>query len=201
VDDDPLARAALQVTLNEASGIALDCVWGSAGEILASFERQRPEAVLVDLMLTAGDLDGIDLALAMRDRDPSCILIILTSSASPDNACRAWTAGIPGYLTKHWLARNMRELASLIRCMIDGVVIYQVDPRSASMGASMGMALSEREIEVLRHKAAGRKHRDIADDLCIGVRTVDSHLANARAKLGAGSIPETLRIAQERGVL
>ena len=187
--------------MNDASGIALDCVWGSVGEILARFERQQPEAVLIDLMLTTGDLDGIELALAMRDRDPSCIAIMLTSSASADNARRAWLAGIPGYLTRHWLTRNMRELSSLIRCMIDGVVMYQIDPRTAPMGASTGIALSERETEVLRHKASGKKHRDIADELCIGVRTVDSYLANARAKLGASSIPETLRVAGERGLL
>jgi DNA-binding NarL/FixJ family response regulator len=196
IDDDPLALTALRSSFGETSGIEIDCLWGSTDEILAGLEERRPQAVLVDLVLSAGDQDGIDLAIAMRARDPGCYPVILTSSTSPDSALRAWKAGIPGYLTKHYLSRNVDRLASLIRNVIDGVIIYEVDPRAVD-----GIALSDRELEVLRHKAAGHDRSEIGERLYVSPRTVDSHVANARAKLGAASLPEALRIAQERGLL
>lgn len=201
VDDDPLARRALAATLNEDGGVVLECIWGSRSEILDGLDRHRPEVVLIDLILDRGELDGIDLAVAMRDRRPESIPIILTSSSSADSALRAWVAGINGYLTKHWLARNVAAFATVIRQVSNGVVIYQVDPRAVTMGAVAGMALTEREVEVVRAKASGRSRREIADLLGIGVRTIDAHLNNARAKLGADSIPDTVRIAKERGLL
>jgi DNA-binding NarL/FixJ family response regulator len=147
-------------------------------------------------VLSACEIDGIDLARAIQDRDQSCCPIILTSSTSPDSALRAWNAGIGGYLTKHSLIRDVSQLARHIRSIIEGVVIYQVDPRRVD-----GIALSDRELEVLRLKAAGLDRGEIADQLYISSRTVDSHIAHVRSKLGAATIPEAVRIAQERGLL
>ena len=90
----------------------------------------------------------------------------------------------------------------LHRYQMDGIDlvtrIASAEPRAA---IAICNPLTKREIEVLQRKVEGQTHRDMASDLFLSVRTIDSHLANARAKLGAESVQEALRIAAERGLV
>ncbi|HEY3139591.1 MAG TPA: response regulator transcription factor [Acidimicrobiales bacterium] len=200
VDDDPFAIDALEAWLDPVEGIQLHAVWGKTSEIVAACETHQPDAVLIDLILPPDGPDGIELALVLREANPDTVAIIVTSSESSEDANRAWRAGIPGYITKQMLVRHLDRLPELVRCVLDGCVIYQIDPRSAVSHMAPSV-LSDRELEVLRRKADGHKHRDIADELSLGIRTIDSHLANARMKLGAATVNEALQVARRQGLL
>ena len=67
--------------------------------------------------------------------------------------------------------------------------------------SAVGMSLSRREIEVLEHVARGETSKEIASALGIGERTVNWHIAQAFARLGAGSRSEAVALAMERGIV
>jgi DNA-binding NarL/FixJ family response regulator len=201
VDDDPLAVDALESSLDPLDEILLRCVWGHPSDALAACTTHAPDAALVNLVLPSDGPDGIELAVALQATNPGCVAVITASSTSQHDANRAWLAGIRGYLKRTRLVRDVEQLPLLLTMVINGGVFYEVDPRVASKPSREAGELSPREVEVLGRKAAGLRHREIADELFVSVRTVDSHLTNVRRKLGASTIREALDIANERGLI
>ncbi len=199
VDRDPFVSQAFCTLVGTWENLAARPSGGDLSEILDACSEFSPHLALVGLGSGSSAIDGIRTCREMRKSVPQVATAICTSSESPDDAARAWMAGINAFLNKKIILSGPLDLYSLLLSVLSGVVVYHIDPRSGM--SIVHEVLSDREKEVLRLKAARLPHRVIANELCISLRTVDSHLANIKVKLGASSIAEAIAITSEHSSL
>jgi DNA-binding NarL/FixJ family response regulator len=196
IDDDPLALDALAALLSDVDDVGLEAIHVDQADAV-SCEAGEPCVILIELFLFRNGEDGIGMAKRFAESQPGVPVALCTASESAVDAAKAWDAGIRAFLTKRELLRRGARLSSVLRAVWDGSVVYDIDPRRAAATNP----LTARELEILQRKVDGQRHRRIADDLCLSVRTIDSHLANARSKLGADSLPHALEVAARLGLI
>ena len=196
VDDHPLFREGIGAVLNSQPDMSLAGVACKGTEAIEAFRALQPDVTLIDLRLP--DLNGIEVLLTIRSEFPEARIIVLTTFERDTEIQRALKAGAQGYLLKSMPAKQMIE------------TIRQVHAGKKSVPAQIAAtlaehfadeALSEREIEVLLHVAAGNRNRDIAEKLYIAEETVKVHLRHIMAKLGASDRTEAVTIAVRRGII
>ena len=196
VDDHPLLREGINGTVNAQSGMTVVAEAADGEEAIASFRTHRPDITLMDLRLPR--TSGIEAITAIRNEFPAARIIVLTTYAGDVQALRAFRSGASGYLLKTMLRT---ELVDTIRRVHAGQ--RRVPPEiAAEMAQHAGEdVLSAREIEVLRHVAAGNSNKAIANNLNLSEHTIKGHIKNILSKLGASDRTHAVMIALKRGFL
>jgi DNA-binding NarL/FixJ family response regulator len=168
---------------------------GSGAEAIAQYELHRPDITLIDLRMP--DMNGIEVISKIREKYPEALFIVLTTYLGDVQALRALKAGAKGYLMK---ATLRRDLLDTIRAVHQGQ--RRVPPEVASELAEHALddELTEREVEVLKHVAAGCSNKVVADRLGISEDTVKGHIRNILSKLNASDRTHAVTIALKRGV-
>jgi DNA-binding NarL/FixJ family response regulator len=196
VDDHPLFREGIGAIINCQADMSLVGVASKGAEAIEVFRALRPDVTLMDLRLP--DLSGLDVMIAIRSEFPDARVIMLTTFEGDVEIQRALKAGARGYLLKSMPPQQMLET---IRQVSGG---KKVVPPSIAMGLAEHLAdetLSEREVEVLRHVAAGNRNRDIAAKLFIAEETVKVHVKHIMDKLRANDRTQSVAIAARRGII
>jgi len=158
----------------------------------------HPRVLILDLNLA----DGSSMAAIpqLRDEFPGTQIVVLTADREPALARQAMRAGALGYVLKD---AAMFELVEAVRDAAAGESF--LDPRLSAILATEVIrgpdALSERETSVLTLIALGHTNAEIAEQLYLSVRTVESHRARIQLKLQASTRAELVRYALERGLL
>jgi two-component system response regulator NreC len=172
-----------------------------ADAIVPLVEKHAPEVLVLDI----SGLDGFARLREVREQFPATSVVILSMHADPGHAAEALKLGATGYVTK---AAPARELVHAIREVAAGRR-YVPSQLAAQIEAAQRKGetldpfdlLTERELEVLRLAAQGKRNDQIARELKIGKRTVESHRANFMRKLSIKSMTDLVRIAHARGLL
>jgi len=196
VDDHPLFREGVGAIINCQSDMSLVGAASSGKEAIEAFRKLQPDVTLMDLRLP--DLSGLDVMIAIRDEFPNARVIVLTTFERDVEVQRALKAGARGYLLKSMPPKQMLEV---IRQVHSG---RKAIPPEIAAGIAEHMAdeaLSEREVEVLRHVAEGNRNRDIAETLFIAEETVKVHIKHIMAKLRANDRTQSVAIAARRGII
>ena len=200
VDDHPLFRRGLVDALRHEPGIAVCAEAATVAAALASVAEHQPDVAIVDLSL--GDESGLDLVAALAKGQPTVRVLVLSGHDERVHADRALKAGALGYIMKDKAAS---ELAAAVRRVAAGM--SYVSPETAdrilrSLGTPQrdvrrsGLdRLSDRERRVLTMMGRGLTTREIATELDLSVKTVESHYAHMKDKLGARNARELMRIA------
>ena len=196
VDDHPLFREGIGALLNCQPDMSLAGVASKGSEAIEAFRALRPDVTLMDLRLP--DLDGIEVLMAIRSEFPEARIIVLTTFERDAEIRRALKAGARGYLLKNVPAEQMIETIRQVHAGLKSVPAEIAARLAEYFGDEV---LSEREIEVLRHVAAGNRNRDIADKLYIAEETVKVHLKHIMTKLRAIDRTEAVAIAVRRGII
>ncbi|MCX7856041.1 MAG: response regulator transcription factor [Anaerolineae bacterium] len=203
-DDHAIVRAGLRALI--ASEPSLELAGEAAGgyEAIDLVEKSRPDILLLDISMP--DLDGIAVTKKLKPQYPDLRILILTVHEDEALLREAIRAGASGYVLKR---AAESELLSAIRIVMRGDMY--VDPamlrslfleeKSASPDWQPVEPLTPREIEVLKLIVQGYTNRQIAEKLCISVRTVEGHRANICGKLGLRSRVELVRYAREHGLI
>lgn len=202
VDDHQLVAQAIERFLNARDGIAVIGVVGSVAE-LARFPS-RPDVVLMDYALPDGT--GAEGTRIAKARWPGVRAVMLTGMAGNETTFETVQAGADGYLTK---GGALEEVVAAVRSVDAGEIllppamIAEIAQRlaDAPRPAPLARALSGRELEVLRHLAAGRSSRAMAAELRVSPETVRTHVQSIRRKLGASSRLEAVAVALRRGLI
>jgi two-component system nitrate/nitrite response regulator NarL len=193
---------------------------GRAPDGCAALELQaakRPHVLLLDL--TMPRMDGFEVAARIKGEDAPAgrapRVLVLSQHHDRQTVCRALGVGADGYLVK---ASSLSHLPTAIRivaagghflCARAGRYFFGVDhPAGAreTIGPHHPMAgsrldvLSAREIEVLSLVAAGRSNKEIAGELGVSARTVESHRERIRDKLGVSNVADLVRLAVREGL-
>ncbi|MEO3872754.1 response regulator transcription factor [Nonomuraea sp. B12E4] len=194
-EDMHMIRAALTALLRLESDIEVVAEVIRGDEIVPRAVETRPDVAVVDIDLPI--LDGITAAAALRERLPSCRVLVLTAMGQPGHVRRALAAGIEAFLVKD--APGDR-LADAIRRTAAGLRVLDAELVSAAMEYGES-PLTARESTVLREAARGASAEEIAGRLHLSSGTVRNYLTGAITKTGARNKIDAIRIAEDAGWL
>ena len=209
-DDHGVLRAGLRALLNAEPEFEVVGEAETGEEALHMAESLRPDVVLLDVSMPG--LSGIEVTREMKARFPDMRVLILTVHEDETLLREALRAGAAGYIVKRAVEEELIAAIlavwrgdlyvhpAMTRALLQDVAERQRE-EAASRGENQLAQLTPREREVLRLIALGYTNRQIADKLCISVRTVETHRSNLTDKLGTRSRAQLVRIAREHGLL
>jgi two-component system, NarL family, response regulator DesR len=194
-EDQAMIRGALAALLATEEDIDVVAQVERGDRVVEAALKSQPDVALLDIEMPGQD--GITAAAELRERLPSCRVLILTVFGRPGYLRKAVDAGISGFLLKD---APPDELASAIRRTARGDKV--IDSKLAVAALSEGSSpLTPRERDVLAMSTHGASVEDIARSLHLTNGTVRNHLSIAIQKLNARNRVEAARIAEEKGWL
>jgi two-component system, NarL family, response regulator DesR len=194
-EDQAMVRGAIAALLALEEDIEIVAEASRGDEVVALALESGPDVALLDVEMPGGD--GLDAAAALREKLPSCRVIILTTFGRAGYLKRAMENGAAGFLLKD---APSSELAKAIHKVMRGERV--VDPDLATLALSAGdNPLTDREREVLAASEGGATIEDVAARLYLSEGTVRNYLSAAIKKLGTRNRVEAARLAQRRGWL
>jgi DNA-binding NarL/FixJ family response regulator len=203
-DDHPLVRAGVRRILEAQPGIT---VAGevSDGDAALEFLRADPVDVLV-LDLTMPGTDGLEVLRQVKTRLPGMKVLVLTMHADAEYVARAVQDGADGYLLKD---SAVQDLVAAIEAVQAGRAYYSPPVqrelsellRAHSAPPRLMDTLTEREREVVQLVVKGLSTREIATQLDISTRTVETHRANLMRKLNLKSVALLTQFAIREGLV
>jgi DNA-binding NarL/FixJ family response regulator len=209
VEDHPLLRSIIRIACEQTPGLEMVGELDDGSTALEACRELSPDVVLLDLSLP-GELQGLDLARAIRSEGLPIRILILTARTDQEALFESVIVGVEGYLEK---ASGVRVIADALSRVAGGERVFtkaQVQGAVAELSRRARQAreqpdapanLSAREIEVLEHAARGFTVGQVARRLQISPRTVETHLGNAYRKLGVGNRVQALARASELGLI
>jgi two-component system, NarL family, invasion response regulator UvrY len=197
-EDHKIVRWAIREALSTAEDLEIVGEAGTADETLAMLRDVKPDVLVLDLTLP--DRSGIDILNDMRQLDTAPLVVVLTWHTEPSYAARAIAAGAHGYVYK---TAQPEELLRAIRAVVRGerVVPPGVDEMLASGAVDPAGSLTARELQVMEMLARGLTNREIAEQLGISGKTVDTHRGHVLKKLGIRNNSELTSFAVKHGYI
>jgi two-component system response regulator NreC len=197
--DEPLTRAGWRAMIEASDGVTVSGEAESARRIESALASSPADVVVIDTRL--GNGGGVEAIRRIRRRSPQTSVVVVTSADRPDSARRSLEAGALAYLSK---TDTPEDLAEAVRAASDGdayrqsslLQLLKLDPDT-----TLEEGISERERDVLRLLALGHTNREIARNLYLSVRTVESHRASLLRKLGASSRADLVAFSLRSGLL
>jgi DNA-binding NarL/FixJ family response regulator len=188
VDDHPIVRQGLSQLVNQESDLVMCGHAEDARSAMEAIAASRPDLIIVDISLAGPD--GLDLLKQVRLTDPALPVLILSMLDESLYADRALRAGANGYIMKQEATENV---LIAVRRILHGE-IYVSDRMASRMLAQFAShpdaakrspidLLTDRELEVFRLIGQGQGTRQIAENLCLSVKTVESYQAHIKDKL------------------
>jgi NarL family two-component system response regulator LiaR len=204
VDDHQMLRAGVRDFLGSVPGYRIVGEASTAREALVIVDRQKPDVVLMDIVLPG--MDGIVATREVLRRVPGARVIVLTAHAQIQDVLDAIDAGAIGYVLKadppdtlmqalDQSARGLPYLAPMLSRT------FRVALEASREKRSVLDILSQREREIFRLAADCRTAAEIARDLCIARKTVDAHLYRIHRKLGLRDRANLVRLAARIGLV
>jgi DNA-binding NarL/FixJ family response regulator len=200
VDDHPIVRQGLRSLISQESDLQICGEAGSAGEALKSLASLKPDLLLVDISLKGPD--GLELTKSIRALEPDLPILIVSMHDETLYAERVLRAGANGYIMKQEVAQNVvqavRKVLSGDIYMSDRMrqkILRGVAGQRSNTTTSAIERLSDRELEVFRLIGQGHGTRQIAEELHLSVKTIETYRAHIKEKLGLGNATELVRQA------
>jgi two-component system response regulator NreC len=199
-DDHAVVRSGLRMLLDSEDGLEVAAEAGDLDSARRYVRGHHPDVLVLDLNMPGGS--SPDAIPGLREEFPETQIVVLTMQDDPAFAREAMRAGALGYVLKE---AADAELVEAVRDAAAGRTYLhpRLGARLAAEPESSGPSsdLSEREIEVLRLISLGHTNSEIAEQLFLSVRTVESHRAHIQQKLGLSTRAELVKYALEHKLL
>jgi RNA polymerase sigma factor (sigma-70 family) len=219
-DDHDILRQGLKMLLSMQQEMQVVGEARTGREAVLLTQELKPDVVVMDISMP--DMDGLEACLLIRSQQPSTQVMMLTMHESEEYFLQALRMGAAGYLVKKAapsdLSMAINAIAQggaflypgLAKALIRSYVTSPVPASPASHDhktmntSSLAQALrvlTPREVEVLRLVAEGRTNQEIADQLTLSIKTVQTHRANVMEKLDLRDITHLVRFAVRHGLI
>jgi two-component system invasion response regulator UvrY len=201
VDDHPIVRAGLRRLLASKSETEIREA-ASGKEALSVFREHRPTLVILDLNLPG--IGGLEVIARLKIADPDVRVLVLSMHDDQMHVTRALQAGAAGYVSKN---APPDEILEAIRRVSAGQTYVEHEIAEELVFSSIRTPshplrdLSSRDLEILRLLAEGRTLLQIADTVGIGYKTAANNCSQIKAKLGASSTADLIRVAIQCGLI
>lgn len=193
VDDHAMFRQGLRGLLQESGLFEIVAECSDSLMALDEIRRMKPDIALVDISMP--DVGGIPLVQSVRKEGITIPLIMLTMHEDPVWCRRAMEAGANGYIMK---GDAFDELITGINTVLGGGTYIS---SRVSVDAETALSqLSTRELEVLQLICQGKNNRVIADELCLSIKTIETHRTKLMKKLDLHNTADLVRRSIELGV-
>lgn len=196
VDDHPLVRKGIASIVASEPSLKMAGEAGNGREAVEKYAELRPDVVLMDLRMPV--MDGVEATREIRKINPDARIIALTSYDGDQDIYKAIEAGVRGYILKEMVHTKVLDA---IRTVHSGKRLMPQEVAERLSEYFPQVALTPREIEVLRYVARGLANKEIAHQLGTASGTVKMHVQNILAKLNASDRTHAVTIALERGIL
>ncbi len=198
-DDHPIFREGLKKIVGQSTDIRVEAEASEGRELLEQLERRRFDVIILDITLPGSS--GLELLRELK-RTAAPPVLILSMHPEEQYASRAIAAGAGGYLSKSSVPEELltaiRQVAQGKRYVSRALAEHLADQLAdGDLRQPAHARLSQREFEVLRLLAAGRKTKEIAEELYVSSPTVATHRARILEKLHLASTAELVRYAVE----
>lgn len=198
-DDHVIVRDGIRMVLESEPDVQVVAEAGTAEDAARYVLGHKPSILVLDLNMPGES--SLDLIPSILGSSPETRIIVLTMQSEPAFVRSALQAGASGYVVKHSAAK---ELVDAIRTAMKGETYL-----NPSLGARLAAApdagaapdeLTPREIEVLGLLAQGYMNPEVAQQLVLSVRTVETHRANIQRKTGISTRAELIAYAKEHNL-
>lgn len=200
VEDHPVMRQGLAQMIDQEADLAVCGQFDEAGSAFAAIESLNPDLAIIDLTLK--NSSGLELVKNIKARFPKLAVLVLSMYDENLYAERALRAGAAGYIMKQEAVEKVLAAVRQVLCggvflserMSSRIMTQLVGGKSVAPGSLMER-LSDRELEVFGLIGEGNSTRQIADQLHLSVKTIESHRAHIKEKLNLKSAAELVHRA------
>jgi DNA-binding NarL/FixJ family response regulator len=200
VDDHPIVRQGLAEMINQERDLEVSGMADDVHRALESLEKLRPDLVIADISLKGSN--GIELLKNIKVRFPRTLVLVLSMHDESLYAVRALRAGAAGYIMKQ---EATEKVLTAIHQVLSGEIYLSdkmekkmmhqlVGGRTARTGSPIE-DLSDRELEVFGLIGQGHGTRQIAEELHLSIKTIESHRAHIKDKLNLKNATELVQHA------
>jgi len=188
VDDHPIVRQGIRAVLSQETELSVVGEAESLGDALAVIHKTSPDIVIVDVALKGSD--GLELIKSIRYQENNVPILVMSMYDESLYAERVLRAGANGYIMKEAVNENIVEA---VRQILDGDIYFS---DAARLKILQGVAqsrgdesispierLSDRELEVFRLIGSGKGTRQVAEQLNLSVKTIETYRAHLKEKL------------------
>jgi two-component system response regulator NreC len=200
-DDHTVVRSGLRMLLESEADMEVVAEAGDAESAARYVLGHKPSVLVLDLNMPGEP--SLEVIPKLSDSSPNTVIVVLTMQNEPAFARAALRAGARGYVLKHAAGT---ELVEAIRTAVDGGTY--LNPALGARVAAEPPApsgppdqLTEREVEVLKLIALGHTNNEIAGQLFLSVRTVETHRAHIQQKLSRSTRAELVRYALDHDLV
>ena len=206
-EDHAIVRDGLRALLSSNPGFEVVGEAADGREVIKNIEECRPDLILMDLSMPR--MNGMEAIREIKKHARNVKIIVLTIHKTEEYILPVLKAGADGYVLKN---DTQAELMAAIKCVLEGksylspgvsqkVIEGYVNGNKTVKTKSSWDTLTQREREVLKLIAEGYKNREIADDLCISIKTVIKHRSNLMEKLDLHNVADLTTFAIEKGLV
>ncbi len=193
IDDHPLVRDGLRARLETVPGLEVVAEAGTADEALAAAAAQEIDLTLMDINMRG--INGIELTALFHARHPEIAVLILSMHDKAEYVMQSIQAGARGYVLKDAPSQDIVHAIETVRS--GGIYYSAALARQLTQPLPPRELLTQREREVLMHIANGESNKQIARELDLSVRTVETHRLNIKRKLNIDGQAELIKFAVE----
>ncbi|HJV46332.1 MAG TPA: response regulator transcription factor [Bacillota bacterium] len=207
-DDHAIVRSGLSMLINAQEDMEVVGAAADGGEAVDLALKLHPNIILMDLSMPPGE-NGLSATMRLRELAPDVEVLVLTMHDDEEYLFRVLQAGASGYILK---SAPDNDLITAIRTVYKGAAyLYPSATKSliqeflqrVQKGEDTDYfnVLTEREREILVLIAKGYANKEIAEKLCVSVKTVETHKTKIMEKLQLKTRPELVRYAMKKGLL
>ena len=197
-DDHAVVRRGLRFLLDAEAGFEVVAEAGDVDGARRYVRGHHPAVLVLDLNMPGGS--SLEAIPAIRAESPETQIVVLTMQEEPEYAREALAGGAIGYVLKE--AADTELVEAVRRAATgEGYLNPRLGARMAAQPTGPPDDLSQRELDVLRLIALGHTNAEIAQQLFLSVRTIETHRAHIQQKLRLDSRSELVRYAFDRGLV
>jgi RNA polymerase sigma factor (sigma-70 family) len=207
VEDHTILREGLKALLSAEPDFEVVAEAGDGREAVHCIRKLKPDLILTDLSMPR--MNGMEAIREIKKESPKAKILVLTVHKAEEYILATLKAGADGYLlkdaTRDELLMAARKVLSgkpyLSPEISDKMIEGYLEGRKSLKAQTAWETLTAREREILKLIAEGYKNKEIADDLCISVKTVEKHRANLMEKLNLHNAQALTAFAIDHGLV